>query len=120
MSAEKKHQCSATIFGERVRHWQCQRAGVVCEDGKWYCRQHDPQAEKRRKQERDAKWAAHRQASEAIRLKGQRLLTLLGVTDGSVGYTRYASPSKAGYTRTIEMSFADAERLIERLKGETT
>lgn len=38
----KEETCSATVFGERVQSWRCQRRGVVVSGGKLYCHQHNP------------------------------------------------------------------------------
>jgi hypothetical protein len=48
----------------RVRHdaWHdtsCSRAGTVEEDGKWWCKQHAPSTETRKKAEREERWAAN-------------------------------------------------------------
>lgn len=38
-----KPACVATVFGERLQHWQCSRRGTVVRGGKWFCGQHDPE-----------------------------------------------------------------------------
>lgn len=53
-----KEQCSATIWGERVQSWHCQRKAVVIRDGKPYCKIHDPEYIKAKRKEREAKWEA--------------------------------------------------------------
>lgn len=59
-------KCCKRIFGKYspFHGSPCSRKGVVERDGKWYCRQHDPEAVKARRLASDAKyeaeWAAER------------------------------------------------------------
>lgn len=43
MDTELRRECQARVFGERVHSWQCSRKGTVEREGKWYCKQHDPE-----------------------------------------------------------------------------
>jgi len=35
-------QCSKMLWRHHYYQYQCLRKGVVCRDGKWYCKQHEP------------------------------------------------------------------------------
>ena len=52
----KGEQCSATIWGERVQSWQCQKKAVIERDGKLYCRIHDPEYIKAKQEKKQAEW----------------------------------------------------------------
>ncbi len=54
-----KERCSGTVSEVGVWHsHQCSRKGVVLREGKWYCKQHDPVAVKKRVEEQRAKYDA--------------------------------------------------------------
>lgn len=102
----REHQCSQTVFGERVQHWNCQRAGVVQRNGKWYCRQYDSKAVAARRKAKDAEYRAERDAEQRILDEGERLAALLGC--GCCGWGKDIS--------TLVITFAEAEQLIARLQ----
>jgi len=53
---KQKPPCSEQVWSSGYwGHRPCTRNGVVERDGKWYCRQHDPEAVKRRSEERTAR-----------------------------------------------------------------
>lgn len=58
--AKHEHQCCARVYG--AGQWgafhphQCPRSGTIERAGKWYCKQHDPEAVKARSEERSARW----------------------------------------------------------------
>jgi len=101
-----KERCSETVSDREIWHvHQCLRNGVVQREGKWYCKQHDPVAIKKRdairiakyekvweiKEERWRREAAMKQACDGIstddleRLEPGDLATLLAkeADDGS-------------------------------------
>lgn len=49
-------RCLATIYGDGRGGQRCARKAKVERNGKWYCRQHDPEARKAFDAERTAKW----------------------------------------------------------------
>ena len=55
-----KERCNEQIRdgGMWPRYHQCLRSGVVLRDGKWYCKQHNPVAVKKRAEELRAKYDA--------------------------------------------------------------
>lgn len=110
MSTLTKPTCSATVFGERVHSWGCTRAGVIDRDGKWFCRQHDPEAVKARQTARSAKWKAEQDEQKAIMSEGVHLARSLGgVGDVHFHVSRLAGES--GYRRALVIPFEDVERL---------
>lgn len=110
-----KPECSATVFGPRVHSWQCQRTGVIKRYGKWYCKQHDPEAVEARRQARDAEFDASRRASGVIYDEGRKLAKTLGV-NGDVYYSTNGPFSTHGYTRHLVLSFDDCRKLVEKLQ----
>lgn len=48
-------RCCENVF-DGWHHHPCSRKGVIERDGKWYCKQHDPEAVKARRAASDAKW----------------------------------------------------------------
>lgn len=55
--ADRRPGCSERIY-ERGWPHPCSRDGVVERNGKWYCRQHDPEKVAERVRKRDAKYEA--------------------------------------------------------------
>lgn len=53
-----RRNCAGSVH-DGWRFNNCSRAGSVERDGKWWCKQHDPDAVKARKDARHAKWQAH-------------------------------------------------------------
>jgi len=50
-------QCSASVWDVWHSH-RCHRNGTVHEEGKWWCKQHSPSAEKARREASKARWDA--------------------------------------------------------------
>lgn len=109
-----KPRCSATVFGERVRSWQCNRYGKVRRAGKWYCKQHDPVAEQARRSAADNKYRQLRDEEKAISGEAGRLAHALDVY-GYAEMRPFRKPSEIAYSRRLVIPFEDAERLITRL-----
>ena len=68
--------CAATVFDNlRLNKYACSRGGTIEYDSKHWCWQHDPEAVKKRRDERQARWAdENRQRAEANRrLAAERL-----------------------------------------------
>jgi hypothetical protein len=59
-------RCCKTLWGPRGNSWQCTRNAVVERDGKGYCKQHDPVAEKARFEARRTKWEEESKRESAV------------------------------------------------------
>ena len=70
---EHKKRPEPVKCSERVWHrhaWgdgPCSRNGVVERNGRWYCKQHDPEVKKARDAERKARWDAEQELERAKR-----------------------------------------------------
>lgn len=102
-------QCSATVFGPRVHSWQCVRKAVVARNGKWFCRQHDPEAVAAKDKAKAEARREQQRASDAIEMRGQALLRALGIRGGGVVF------SSRTYVEKITIPFGEAEDLVRRL-----
>lgn len=74
--------CSETVWkrdGNWGRNVPCARKGVVERDGKHYCRQHDPEAIKARREATSAKWNAE---WDAKKKQSQRQYDCLAAFEG--------------------------------------
>lgn len=108
-----KTRCSATVFGDRVQHWQCTRTGVVTRKGKWYCRQHDPEAVAARRRAAEDGYKARQREQDEIVATANEIASRLGC-----GYVLYETRPKladSGFRRRLVITFEDAENLIRRL-----
>ena len=118
MSEPTRPSCSTRIYGDRVQSWICSRVGIVERNGKWFCKQHDPESVAGKRAVKDAARRAKAAADESIIAEASRLAAALGVK-GNADWTRWATPSLSGPTRNLVMSFEDAEKLAadrERLR----
>lgn len=110
--ADEKHSCSERVYsGARwdISGHPCQRNGSVERDGKWWCKQHDPEAVKARREAKRAKSNAEREADEALRLRGQALALKLGGQPAMNFHT-------FKYTGGVTLSQEQAEALVARLE----
>lgn len=112
-----EHYCSATIYGPRVQHWRCPRAGVVLRDGKWFCRQHDPSNVKARRIKAAAAREAEREADEAVRAEGAELCKQLGV--GQPLWYPGSGSRLGSYRRSIQLTFEEVRRLVSAARPTT-
>jgi hypothetical protein len=103
-----QHSCSATVFGDRVQMWTCSRSGVVQRNGKWFCRQHDPEEQRKRQEARDAKWRAERSADEIVEREAAMLCRRIGC-----GHRHWHDGKTQ---RSIVISFDEARELARRLE----
>ena len=85
-------------------------------DGRLWCKQHDPEKIKKRREAQSAKWQAEYDAQEQLRRSAVDLAAELGV--GLPEYSAYSGRGR--YTGGITLSAEEAQRLIERLKVEPT
>lgn len=94
---------------------QCQRKRGHGQDGLW-CKQHDP-AQVEKKEQLHAKRLLDRSAAQdEICRRADELAEQLGV-DGKPFWHRAGSWERSGYVERLVISFADAEKLIARLRG---
>lgn len=107
-----KPGCSKRVFhGTDFRGSPCLRNGVIKRDGKWFCRQHDPEEVAKRRAAWDAKHNAERNAAQAIDNEAKDIGKALGCSacaDRDYKFNRM---------RAVVITFDDAYRLIARLKG---
>lgn len=73
--AMTKHQCCQPVW-DNFHKGQCQRNGVIERDGKWYCKQHDPEAVKAKEEAKRAQWRAEQDAALAHRRRVKAALKL--------------------------------------------
>lgn len=107
------NNCSAVVFGPRVHSWGCTRRGVIERNGKWYCRQHDPDAVKARMTARDAKWKQKYDRDDSIEAEGNQLAKRLGC---GTPYWHTRIRGESGMERALIVDFADVRKLLKRLK----
>jgi hypothetical protein len=96
--------------------YQCTRKGKVKTEGEWYCKQHDPKAEKAKRDAKYAEWEAERGKSEKNLADTKALIKRFGY--GGTPYYSFRFDSKlGGYGRAIVLSFAEIENIITALKA---
>ncbi len=119
MTKVVKHQCSEDMVrstGVWGRYHQCVRNGKIERNGKWYCKQHDPVAIKKKRDDESAAWKAERDGSEAKGNAARMLAERLGC-----GSPHYHHPARGGfgeYSGGLVISKEDVEKLLERLERE--
>ena len=107
-----EHACSKRVYsGER---WDfgghpCSRKGTVERDGRWWCKQHDPEAMKAREAKRDAAYRAEQEVKEATIRSAQALIDRLGA--GRPHYSSVTGKPTGGVTLTAEEAASLADRL---------
>lgn len=95
---------------------QCTRRGVVQREGKWYCKQHDPEKEKAKRDAQQVEWKAERDESNKNEADADKLIKRLGF-GGSPYFGRRSYPDKSGYRRAIVLTFDEVERIITALRA---
>lgn len=112
--------CSATVYGERVQHWGCNRRAVVTREGRAYCRQHDPVAVDAKRAAKNQKHREREMEQRAILDEGHRLIAATGLTNAAVFYHTLGPTSTHGYQRFLIVSFEDmaALRLVAGGRGQ--
>lgn len=65
-------RCVDLIFNG-LRFAQCSRRGVVTRDGRLWCRQHDPEAVKARREKSNAEWREESARRERLRIHADKL-----------------------------------------------
>lgn len=69
---QHEERCSEQLW----HHWHtipCARRGVVTRDGKLWCKQHDPEAVKARREKADEAWREERARRERVRIHADNL-----------------------------------------------
>ena len=81
-------KCCGETRGDGWHRGRCSRAGVVERAGKFYCRQHDPEAVALRRAEREAewdrKWAEQKAARDAAKAAADRQARLAALAPGAI------------------------------------
>lgn len=110
-------QCSQEVFGERVTHWRCLRAGRVERKGKWYCTQHDPERIKARVIKESSERQEAQRRGRRIDQEGQRIAKVLGVA-ATTFFSYRAAPcdSTDGVRESLVITFDQLRRLTERVE----
>lgn len=83
--------CCAAVYGERVQPWQCSRKPAVWYGDLGYCKQHDPAATLRRREERNARYKAEsdremRKWEEQKRLRDLNAAALAAIKEIARGH----------------------------------
>jgi hypothetical protein len=83
----RKHVCSAKVMRQLSWHQSpCSRPAAVERDGVWWCKQHDPEAKKRRDEARqaryDAQWNADSERWHVQRYGGPAIELLRTIANG--------------------------------------
>lgn len=102
-----EERCCGSAYHGRMGSFQCTRRGVVKRNGKPYCKQHDPVEKEKKRIAWDENFKAERIRDEQIWMEAERLAKLLGVNGRAEFGQRYSE--------YLVISFADAEKLIQRL-----
>lgn len=100
-----------------VRGWlrPCSRRGVVVRGEKAYCRQHDPERVRARREKQESKYEALRKEDE----KNKRDMEAMAKT---LGYGRphfhhsFVARTTSGWSRALVIEEADVVRLCEELE----
>lgn len=77
-------QCCKEVWRSGTwRPGRCSKPGKIEREGKFYCSVHDPVARSARNAERDARWAAEREASDrAYRFKNECMDAIRAIAAG--------------------------------------
>lgn len=68
-------------------HTSCTRTGSVEEGGKWWCKQHAPSTEAKKKAERESRWQANDQARDRTLTLAAELRLTYGLDERHVWYS---------------------------------
>ena len=73
MSTKPLRSCSETVYpsGSWGGH-SCLINASVFEDGKWWCTRHSPSGKRARREERQARWEAERERSDALHRRAEK------------------------------------------------
>lgn len=92
-----ERSCAATVHGERLQSWGCQRKGVIERNHKWYCRQHDPDAVKARDDARRQRWDDEQRTRDRTYAAASALKNRLGL-----GFVMLVDNERARLSLTME------------------
>jgi hypothetical protein len=88
-------RCEGRIF-DRGANFQCSRRGYAKgDDGKPYCKMHDPRAIAERRQTRDRKWKAEMEARDAAIAEAEARARELGIGDAAADGSLTLTPDEA-------------------------
>ena len=99
-------RCCKRVYRDRRSH-PCSRNGYVERDGKWYCKQHDPEAVNAKDQARRRKWDWERQLQDRRYEQG----SILRQIADSVIADPDSFPTLQGYTRRHNELALEIEQL---------
>jgi hypothetical protein len=109
-------RCEGRLY-ERGANFQCSRRGYARgDDGKAYCKMHDPRAIAERRQARDRKWKAEMEARDAAIAAAEEKARELGIgdagSDGSLTLTADEARVLTTYLVEGEASVRDGWRFM--------
>lgn len=87
----------------------CRNKAAVERHGKWWCKRHDPEAEKAREERERAKWRAEDERKKSIFRSAESLVEKLGV--GTPAWSSITREHTGGVTLTAEEAASLADRL---------
>ena len=106
--------CSARVNRDSWgRSSPCSRRPTVTRDGKGYCTQHDPEAQKARDRVWREKYEAGRQKEDAILLEGAALAQRLGA--GHVYHVSVSRLAESGHRRALVVPFEVLDALLKEV-----
>lgn len=99
-------RCAETVMGDFHGH-QCTRPAVVHRDGIGYCRQHDPEAVRAKREAQNAKW----QAEWARNAAKRRIVSLRSaLADAALAYVEsYYAPERRAELTALATKVREAE-----------
>ena len=107
-------RCSARVNSDTWgRGSPCSRKATITRDGKGYCTQHDPEAQKARDKAWREKYEAEQQADEAIFQEGLALAARLKA--GSVYCAALGSPTRYRHRRALVVPFEVLDALLKEV-----
>ena len=112
MATQIGYDCQASAYRGRFGFGRCCRRGVIYANGKYYCKQHDPNAVAKRREEREKRFQQEEKRGDDLQRQAKKLLKQLGIK-GEIEFSFLAKT----YTDAIVISFDEAQKLIDRLKS---
>ena len=122
-----KQQCAEQIYSDIMGGNRCVNTGKVEDSGKWWCGIHSPEANRKRKAKRKARWAENdaRWATKRAQLEddarkldaydalAESHAELIGALEWALPYVQDARPAPADVILTQAVRDRHAKGLIE-------
>ena len=109
-----KHGCAADVWDRSNLYApsKCSFKGVVERDGVWFCKRHDPLAEKAKRAAANALRNAREAEQAAIRAEAERLAQILGCGRPHYKISFRTTAEANGWAREIVLTFDEVAALI--------